>query len=168
MKRFLSIAAVLLALGACSKTGPKLYSGYYSFKTGGTVEITGKAQTLLGEKDTTIIRHLVPESGQMHILETGENQMKVTLNITGGDPLVVEASVKNDVLVLSPTRQRVTVSAEKTLSPNENYYWELSGSGKRYENLVLFDLNYAGKYCNDGITGDITKCAIICIATQNE
>lgn len=165
MKRFLSIAVTLLVLCACTKTGPKLYSGYYSFKTGGTVEITGKA---LGIKDTTVIRRIVTESGQMHILETGTDRMTVTMNITGGDPLVLEATVKDNVLELSPSRQRVTVISEKILDLNQNYYWTMSGSGKRYANMVLFDIKYAGNYSNDGIEGTISKCEINCIATLNE
>ncbi len=191
-----------MALWACTKTGPQQFGGYYSFKTGGTVEITGqiyqvvldtvKTDTIvhviplgpivfrdttfiyhvqndtIGSRDTTVIRHMVAESGQMHILETGGNQMKVTMNITGGDPLVLDATVENNTLVLAPARQRVAVSSECKVGLSDHCYWEVSGRGTRYENMVLFNLDYAGKYTFDGMEGVVTRSEISCIATENE
>jgi len=168
MKRILAITAAVLALWACSKTGPQLYSGYYSFKTGGTVEITGTMQRAIGVVDTTIVRHVVAQSGQMHILPTGDNTMKVTLNITAGDPLVLDATVVDNTLILKPALQRVAVTSECTLDLIDYCYWEVSGTGTRYQNMVLFDLFYAGEYNQDGMKGIVTKSEISCIATENE
>lgn len=168
MKRILTILAAVLTLWACTKSGPQLYSGYYSFKTGGTVEITGKMEQFFRLKDTTIVRYIMPQSGQMHILDTGNGTMKVTMNITAGDPLVFNASVVDNVLVLEPVLQRVAVNSECELDVLDYCFWEVSGTGTRHENLVLFELNYAGDYNYDYMEGSVSKSNISCIATLNE
>ncbi|MBR1575758.1 MAG: hypothetical protein IJ654_04835 [Bacteroidales bacterium] len=196
----LLLTAVLL-LGSCTHQGPALFRGYYSFKTGGSIDITGTAYELrrdtiqtdtivnavtiagitfqdtsyryhirtdtLGSRDTSFSRHLMPESGQMHILGDDGQAMKVTFNVTGGDPVVFDATAEGALLRLSPVRRMVPVRREYTDTPA----WSdlsVSGTGHRYENMILLDLLYEGEFHTDGIDGTVTGSRISCIATENE
>lgn len=190
-------------LAACSKDGTADYAGYYSFKTGGTVDIQGKVYDILkdttaidttvneiqvggrtvrdttykytivrdtlGSRDTTFLRHLVAESGQMHILNDKGTEMILTMNITGGDPVVFAARLENGGIVLSPTRRMVTIRTDDD-DDDDNTSCDLtvSGTGRRYDNMILFKMEYSGKYSYDGLDGNISVSRIDCIATENE
>lgn len=202
MKRFFAIAAAVLAMSACSKEYTKQFRGYYSFKTGGSVEITGKIYTVkedtvkidtiphtislgpltfrdttynyhvkldtIASRDTTVTRHIVAESGQMHILENGTDRMKVTMNITGGDPVVFEAVAGGDNITLSPVKRYITVSKDGGVGLPSRCWMDVGGSGKRYENMIIFNMTYQGDYNFEGIEGTVSKSEINCIATPNE
>ena len=201
-------ALVLLPLMCCcAKQGPAAFQGYYSFKTGGALDIAGKVYDIrkdtvktdttvreftiagyivrdtvydytilrdtLDVRDTTFMRYLVAESGQMHILRDSDG-MVLTMNITGGDPFVTTAHSEGDRMVLSPAPRRVSVhpwggsghsgADDRSL----NFYWTLSGSGRRLENVLLLDLAYEGEYSYDGFDGIISSSNVQCIATENE
>lgn len=202
MKRFIAFAAAVLAMSACSKENTKQFRGYYSFKTGGSVEISGKIYTVkedtvkidtiphtislgpltfrdttynyhvkldtIASRDTTITRHIVAESGQMHILENGTDRMKVTMNITGGDPVVFEAVAGGDNITLSPVKRYITVSKDGGVGLPSRCWMDVGGSGKRYENMIIFNMTYQGDYNFEGIEGTVSKSEINCIATPNE
>ncbi len=209
MKKYhIFCALVLLPLiCCCEKQGSAAFQGYYSFKTGGALDIAGKVYDIrkdtvktdttireltiagytirdtvydytilrdtLDARDTVFMRYLVAESGQMHILRDGDG-MVLTMNITGGDPFVTAAHSEEDRMVLSPTPRRVSVrpwgdgghsgADDRSLS----FYWTLSGSGRRLENMVLLDLEYEGEYSYDGFDGIISSSHVQCIATENE
>lgn len=202
MKRFFAFAAAVLAMSACSKEYTKQFRGYYSFKTGGSVEITGKIYTVkedtvkidtiphtislgpltfrdttynyhvkldtIASRDTTVTRHIVAESGQMHILDDGTDRMKVTMNITGGDPVVFEAVAGGDNITLSPVKRYITVSKDGGVGLPSRCWMDVGGSGKRYENMIIFNMTYQGDYNFEGIEGTVSKSEINCIATPNE
>ncbi len=190
-----------LVLASCAKEGPALMRGSYSFKTGGSIEITGKLYetaldtvridtvvhivTILGipitdttynyvtktdtvsVRDTVITRRLVTESGQMHILEKSGDKMVLTMNITGGDPVVVQAGVSGGTITLEKTGRFVPVH-DRTGVAFSYHDLQLSGSGTRYDNMIVFDLVYEGDYSESSFKGTVTASRINCIATQNE
>ena len=45
---------------------------------------------------------------------------------------------------------------------------QLSGSGTRYDNMIVFGLVYEGDYSESSFEGTVTASRINCIATQNE
>ena len=203
MKRYIFFVIPLLALISCAKQGPALYSGYYSFKTGGTVDIEGKVydiardttsiDTLVNEyiiggrtfrdttykyhiktdtlaaRDTSFLRHLVAESGQMHILNDNGDKMIVTMNITGGDPVVFSALHQNGELLLSPARRMVAIRPDED-EQDESVLCDMtvSGTGRRYDNMILFKMEYSGKYSFEDLDGTISATRVDCIATENE
>ena len=119
LRTLFAILAIVFCALACDKYGKNALRGNYSFKTGGSLEITGKVYDIIkdtvkidtivtereiagrkfkdttykyhikrdtvGSRDTAFLRRIVAESGQMHILDAGENKVKVTMNVTGGD-----------------------------------------------------------------------------------
>lgn len=203
MKRIFLLLFATAILGACSKDGVGVYAGYYSFKTGGTVDIQGKVYDIqkdttsidtvvnnykvagreasdttykyhivrdtLGSRDTSFLRHLVAESGQMHILNDKGSEMILTMNITGGDPVVFAAKYESGQLVLSPTRRMVSIRPGGD-DDDEDVSCDLtvSGTGRRYDNMILFKLIYAGRYSYEGLDGTISETRVDCIATENE
>ncbi|MCQ2169051.1 MAG: hypothetical protein MJY51_01355 [Bacteroidales bacterium] len=206
MKKILFYAVTLaacIALVSCEKQGPARFRGYYSFKTGGTVDIKGKVydiardtisiDTLVNEynvggrtirdtsykyhikadtlssRDTSFLRQLVAESGQMHILGKDGDEMIVTMNITGGDPVVFSALHRDGNLTLSPTRRMVAVRPD--VDENDETVlcdMTVSGSGQRYDNMILFKMDYSGKYSYEDLEGNVSVSRIDCIATENE
>lgn len=193
------LLALGIALASCTKEGAKAFKGYYSFKTGGSVDITGKLydtkldtvkidtvvhiytffgipirdtsftyqtkEDTIAVRDTIVPRRLVTESGQMHVLEKDDGSLVITMNITGGDPVVFKADASGNDLTLSPTRRFVPIHTEKAFS-----YYDLSvyGSGKRYDNMILIDLFYDGDYTDEGFEGTLSASRVNCIATENE
>ena len=205
MRKFIPAAFALLLMVSCTKTGPAAFRGYYSFKTGGTIDVKGRVYDLqrdtfkidttineytiagrkfrdtsyryhvkndtIGSRDTTFLRHLVAESGQMHILDKSGDEMLLTMNITGGDPVVFYSKVSGEDLVLSPTRRMVGVrpgNGDDDDDDTVSFDMTVSGSGKRYENMIIFDLWYEGRYAYDGLEGNVTDSRVNCIATLND
>lgn len=203
MKRHILLILPLLAIISCEKQGPALYSGSYSFKTGGTVDIEGKVydiardtlsiDTLVNERtiggrifrdttykyhiksdtlairDTSFLRHLVAESGQMHILNDSGDEMIVTMNITGGDPVVFRALHQEGKLTLSPSRRMVPVRPDED-EQDESVLCDMtvSGTGVRYDNMILFRMEYSGRYSFKDLEGNVSASRVDCIATENE
>lgn len=202
-KAFLVLIAALAFLVSCNKTGADIYRGYYSFKTGGFLEITGKVFEIyrdtvkidtnvvrreiagrvfydttykytvvtdtLGSRDTVFNRYLSPESGQMHILGAGGNDVKVTMNVTGGNPAVFDGRAGNDEIVLSPIKRQIGIMPDDDEEGQSvSFLLSVSGKGRKYENMVLFDLDYRGKYDYDDMVGEISASSVNCIATKNE
>ena len=195
------VISVALMLCSCDKEGAAVFEGNYSFKTGGSLDATGKVYDIkydtigvdtliydytvgevtlhdtvyryhtqndtISSRDTVVTLHLVAESGQMHILRAEGNDMIVTMNVTGGDPVVMDAVVADGVITLNPTRRMVPV--REWINEGQTYFdMTVSGSGKRYDNMVLFDLTYEGTYNYAGFEGVVTGSRVNCIATENE
>ena len=167
MKQFLT-AVALLILCSCSQDDPLGFKGYYSFKTGGSLVLSGTVTDSEGEtRDTTFTRHLIPESGQMHVLRGEGDKMIVTMNITGGDPVVFDAYLSNDVLTLEPVFRSAPVRVELG---DESIRGEftVSGKGRKYENMLLIDLDYKGTLPITDFEGEVTSSDVHCVATENE
>lgn len=195
-KLTLLFLAVSCLLCSCTRQGPALYRGSYSFKTGGSIDITGevldivkdtvKTDTIItgflfrdtsyryhvvndtiGKHDTTFTRRLLSEKGQMHIVSAGADSLMVTMNITGGDPLVFSAAVLDGSLRLQPSRRSVSLSDENIFRV-ESLEVLASGSGKRFEDVIIFEMDYRGNYQSEGFEGMIVSSNIKCVATENE
>ncbi|MCQ2170027.1 MAG: hypothetical protein MJY48_00505 [Bacteroidales bacterium] len=203
-KTKIALIAAAAVLVSCSKSGADIYRGYYSFKTGGFLEITGKVYDIardtikidttvvkrtiagrtfndttfkytvikdtLGSRDTVFNRYLSAESGQMHILGAGGNSVKVTMNVTGGNPAVFDGTAGDASISLLPVVRQVGILPGNDDEEDKSTYFlmTVSGSGKKYENMVLFDLDYSGKYDYADMCGEVTSSSVNCIATKNE
>lgn len=195
------ISLLAVCLVSCQKQGPAALKGSYSFKTGGSLDVSGRYYEIvddtvridttvryidlgvisipdtsytyvtrpdtLSSRDTTIVLSLIPESGQMRIVSSG-SEMKLAMNITGGDPVVFDATAKGSEILLSPTRRAVKVRGHRKIDIIVTCDMTVSGRGKRYDNTILFNFDYSGKYVFDGIDGSVSESRVDCIATENE
>ena len=160
-------------LCSCSKEGTALFKGNYSFKTSGTIsarQISEPADTLL-PSDVTI--KLATESGQMDITPRDGDAMLVSMNVTGGDMLVYDATVDGDDLIVSQdTRSMVLTfpSGEESqvLTPTVRADVAVSGSGHRYDNIILFKFTYSGTFQVGDTEYEIYSSDIDCRAKLNE
>ena len=200
------IAVLLLsavAVMSCTRTGADAFRGYYSFKTGGYVDICGKVYEIerdtvsidtlvrtisiagieikdtsyryntvndtISSRDTSFVRHLANESGQMRILSDGDSGVKVTYSVTGGAPVVFDARVDGDALTLLPVQRAVNLY----VSPGSGSFSSQSmlgfaAVGRRYENTIILDVDVQGEYSSLGLDGVITTSHVNCIAVENE
>jgi len=195
-KLAISLLTVSCLLCACGRQGPSLYRGSYSFKTGGTVDVTGEVFDIvkdtvridtvitgiifkdtsyryhivndtIGSHDTTFTRRLLAEKGQMHIVSAGGDSLVLTMNITGGDPVVFRAAAAGGDLVLVPSRRHAALAGENIFRV-ESLDVLASGSGKRYEDVLVIEMDYQGDYSSDGFEGRVTGSDIKCVATEND
>ena len=217
-KSTIFLAAVLtLALAGCAKQGTARFTGNYSFKTSGYVDVVRDPScqydtTILTRhdvirdtiidpitRDTTFDSHLGPEykdtlvtqfpdsssvsisteSGQMDITEIDGDKLLVTMNCTGGDLVVYYATAGGDLLTLEPSRRKANMDlgittldgSDDEISFNETAVKAdilVSGTGRRYDNIILFDLTYEGSYKYNDILYDICGSSVHCRAKEND
>lgn len=157
-------ALVLCALMSvsCEKAEVRNFKGSYSFKTSGTVSVT----RMSGDTRTQLEIALSPESGQMNILATEGRSMVVTMNIVGGGVVVFDAEVNEDGgLTLSPSTRSISISDNaRTVS----LQLSVSGTAVKYDDVVVFDFDYAGNGETTSNTYEITASDVKCVAKLND
>ena len=132
--------------------------------------------TLITAQPDTITLALETESGQMDITEIDaqSGEMVIIMNITGGDILVYYACAADKCLTLEPTRRVHNVGLQTgeltEVLPTSNIDTDIivSGSGVRYDNIVLFNLVYNGSCQWNGYTYNIIDSKVDCRAKRNE
>ena len=171
---FSSALVIIALLTSCRKEDSWYFSGNYSFKTSGMIQVRGKdiPQTL--PQDFTV--DLITESGQMDIttVNSGNGEMVITMNVTGGDLLVYYATVKGDDIVLTPEKRKMSFtipwldSEGKITERKIDTDVTVSGEGKRYDNIILLSFRYDGTFTVDGKTVyEIYDSDINCRAKRN-
>lgn len=173
IKVITAIVLLLTALSSCSKEGSSLFKGNYSFKTSGTIcarQISEPADTLL-PSDVTI--KLTTESGQMDITPENGDAMLVTMNVTGGDMIVYEARVDGEDLIISQDTRNILLNfpgneESQAMSSMVRADIDISGSGHRYDNIILFKFNYEGEFLVGDTRYEIYSSDIDCRAKLNE
>lgn len=189
MKNLRNTAILVIALVAamlsvsCQKTGTLRFAGNYSFKTGGTLNLVKD-----GSPDDAMTVAIPSESGQMDITEVDrkEGRMVVTMNVIGGGMLVYYAQVDGDRLVLDPTSRHISFStAGLDLNPagldlnlgeqtpdlggiRISADVDVTGTGVRYDDIVLFELHYTGKVETEDESYVIKDSKIDCRARLNQ
>lgn len=170
IKKFLAIFTVALAFVSCQKTGVDLFKGNYSFKTSGNISL----QEINGANPRTVA--IPTESGQMDIttVDAPAGKMLVTMNVTGGEMIVFYAKADGDVITLEPKHRVVSYSHGDysfdfgdidAVTIEADYV--VSGTGHRYDNIVLFDLKYSGTYTSGDTIYNIIGSDVACRAKLN-
>ena len=164
MKKTLLIVFAMAAmmLSSCSKDETASFCGSYSFKTGGYVEV--KTNIL----DSTVVRYISPESGQMRILQDSGKNVKVTMNVLGGSPVAYDGVVENGVLRLNPTKREVKLYRDILFLDFVEAVLTVGGEGRKYDGSLVINMDYQGTYASSFLTGDIISSNVTCIATRNE
>lgn len=165
MKRFpkISIIAAIAAVFACSctKEGPDRFKGYYSFSASGSISCREQ-----GNADAEMIQVRLPdEIGQMDILKTdNDGNMYVTMRVLSGPVVVFEARAEGQGMTLSPTERIITIRHD---IPNWTITADVSGTGHKYDDSVIFDLTYEGSCKANGTMYDIVGSNVKCVAKMN-
>lgn len=173
------LSVATLALTSCKKEGNRLFKGDYSFKTSGSLVLKKTVTNPLEEGsdiESFISVNLPTESGQMNILPVGRKSDKaiVTMNIIGGDALVLDAEISGNVLTVEPSSRAITIQDGTQKIPMTI---SISGEATKYEDVVIFDLQYAGSGSPETVVGDITEFLINyqitrsdvkCLAKEND
>lgn len=172
MKRaYILIFAAILAC-ACQKSPVDAVSGSYSFKNGGVLEILGNQPAvgeILPERDTVFKSSLVPESGQMRILPKVGDEIVITMNITGGNPVVFNGRLSDGRIVLSPVERTVSIMNELSiLGTSIDTPVSVEGEGAIYGNTIIFEMQYNGTFKSGSTSCKILSSNVNCVATRNE
>ena len=173
IKVITAIVMLSAVLCSCSKEGTALFKGNYSFKTSGTIsarQISEPADTLL-PSDVTI--KLATESGQMDITPRDGDAMLVSMNVTGGDMLVYDAQASAEELTVCPDTRSITLTFpsedDSQILPHTICAdIAISGSGHRYDNIILFKFTYSGTFQVGDTEYEIYSSDIDCRAKLNE
>lgn len=166
MRRIIKISALVAVLAAvlcsCTKEGTGRFKGNYSFKTSGSISVREK-----DNPSADVIRlNLSDESGQMDILETDrtDGKMMVTMNVLSGPVLVFDAEADGGTLKLLPKSRILTVRhGVEQLSVEVT----VEGTGSRYDNSVIFNMNYSGSYIRGDVGYEIIESDVQCVAKMN-
>lgn len=166
-KIILAISLVAMVSWSCAKEGTPWFRGSYSFKTSGRVCVNEK-----DNPDAVAEWHDVQtESGQMHIVEVDRKsgKMKVTMNALAGDAIVFDAVADGGSLVLSPVSRNISVSYGSSEIITVRASVEVSGTGVRYGDMLIIDLEYKGGYKSlDGKEYEIVETDASCVAELND
>ena len=170
----LGLSFAPFALTSCEKEGVDLYEGFYSYKLSGTVTVdkllienidlpeTEPAEPVEPVEATL---PLISESGQMNVLKKGADSLIITMNAIGGDVLVIDACVKGNDLEISEFSRIVKVEdGSRTVSLNCTG----SGSGKKYDDVIIMDLSYLGDGSSTLYDYTIKSSSVKCVAKVNK
>lgn len=168
--------AFAVVLCSCQKEGTRLFEGSYSFKTSGVL-YARQAEPVdsLYPEDVTIM--LATESGQMDMTPAGEDgRMFLTMNVTGGGIVVYGVSVDGDSVSIDPDRRNIVFPfpdrEDRPFREDSDITVQaelgVTGSGKRYDNIILFRLDYTGSFTVDDAEYVIYDSDIDCRAKLNE
>lgn len=173
MKKYVIILfAAALALCSCQKSPVEQFSGRYSFKTGGELDLKTRVLDLdwggLKMKDTIIRRAIVPESGQMRIVSDSGNRVVVTMNVTAGNLVVIPATVSGNDIILDPVSRKILVCRETGLLLWEEVPVIVSGIGRKMDNSVIIDLEFEGEFNLGVFPCEVVASNVNCVANKNE
>lgn len=170
MKRLVRIAAVtalaVLSAVSCTKEGPRRFEGNYTFKTGGTLSFREA-----GNEGASVTKvSLSSESGQMDIIETGkgDGEMIVTMNILSGGVVTFTAKAEGKAITLLPSERTISVRLGNGELSTVSADVSVSGTGERYDNIVVFDLEYEGGYVRNDTEYIIVDSSVECVAKLND
>ena len=173
MKKSLFIfSIVLFALCSCQKTPVQNFCGSYSFKTGGHLELLGKVfdmENPLVLKDTVFTRSLLPENGQLRIVEASGDRVKLTMNVFVGSPVVFDGTVNGNSITLEPIERRVVIYRDTELVDLfDEVLLKVWGTGEKYGNSLIINLEYGGSFRLGLVPCTVKSSNVKCVAVENE
>lgn len=157
MKRNLFFSLILIGCCACSNDA-RLLSGDYSYKTSGSVVIS---------TDTEEIPYQLPDKiGQLNVVDlkaTDKDSVLLVLNEMGGSLTTIYARISADSIELQPYTTTLTITTGKGTG---TYDITVSGTGIRYDDLIMLHETYDGTLSDDNET-TLYSDNIITIANRN-
>ncbi len=157
MKRNLFFSLILIGCCACSNDA-RLLSGDYSYKTSGSVVIS---------TDTEEIPYQLPDKiGQLNVVDlkaTDKDSVLLVLNEMGGSLTTIYARISADSIELQPYTTTLTITTGKGTG---TYDITVSGTGIRYDDLIMLHETYDGTLSDDNET-TLYSDNIIIVANRN-
>lgn len=181
MKKFILAVAVAISaicITACSKGASQALTGSYTYKTSGTVTLKTNLDDLdeevraalekIGFKNNPATVELFPEQGQMHIQDSkdGDGRVIITFNDLLGNADIADGTVNGNQLTITGTPVKSAHLRDGTIkigTGNVTY----SGSGRKYDEVLIFSLVYGGSFTVSGIQMDILSSDVKCVAQKN-
>ena len=166
----LSVVAGSTVFVSCNKEGVSRFKGNWSFKTSGMAVIAPLSESMQSEEAGRDTLHVdfVTESGQMDIVVQDKHfdKMKVTMNIMGGDMVQFDAVADGETLNVRPFVRSVTFRAKDKIKVNADV--SVSGTARRYEDIMIFEFQYEGDCRHLGHDYHISDSQISCVAKLND
>ena len=157
MKKNLFFIFILIGCCACSNDA-RLLSGDYSYKTSGSVVIS---------TDTEEITYQLPDKiGQLNVVDlkaTDKDSVLLVLNEMGGSLTTIYARISADSIELQPYTTTLTITTGKGTG---TYDITVSGTGIRYDDLIMLHETYDGTLSDDNET-TLYSDNIIIVANRN-
>lgn len=171
-------AFIAVLFAACTKDSSKSLIGSYTYKTSGTVTLQTNLDNLdedvraalekLGFKNSPTTVELYPEQGQMHIQDSkaGDGKVVITFNDLLGNADVADGTVNEDRVTITGTPVKSVHLTDGTLKIGSGNV-TFSGSGRKYDDVLIFDLVYEGSFTVSGVRMDILSSNVRCVAQKN-
>ena len=157
MKRNLFLSLILIGCCACSNDA-RLLSGDYSYKTSGSVVIA---------TDTEEVTYQLPDKiGQLNVVDlkaTDKGSVLLVFNEMGGNLTTTYARISADSIELQPYTTTLTITTGKGTG---TYDITVSGTGIRYDDLIMLHETYDGTLSDDNET-TLYSDNIIIVANRN-
>lgn len=171
MKKTIFILLSLLALTSCHKSGIKLFSGDYSFKTSGEVYIMAEADVQGNEIiiPAAVIVSLANEMGQLNISvsDKDNDEVIVVINHLNGDVITTTGTCDGNTIELDEF-QRYTLPVSVSTWTGMSSTITVGGTGHIYEdNMIVFDMKYSGKGTLEDVTYVIKDKDVRMVAYRN-
>ena len=139
--------------------------------TDSTVTAVDACSALCGVSLNDLWLPLKPEAGSLNIVETEGGELMLSFNALMGDACTLTAKVKDNTLTLSGDGRKTMqlTDGEQSLGGGTV---DVTGSGRRTEDLLLIDLDYRGTFISN-LTGSPVEMTILeskvqCSASKNE
>ena len=173
MKKVLIVFSFFLfTLCSCQKTPVQNFCGSYSFKTGGHIELSGKvpdSENPGSFKDTVFTKSVVPENGQLRIVQENGDNVKVMMNVLTGSPVVFDGTVNGTSITLAPIERRVTIYRDNELVELFNEaLLTVRGTGEKYDNSLIINMEYSGNFDFVQMPCTVKSSNVKCVAVENE
>lgn len=163
-KILLMISALSLLFVSCSKEGPARFEGNWSYKTSGTVTLVPTS----GSSSEQVTATIVNESGQMDIMtaDSKSGQVLITMNALLGGATVMKGTAVDKRIDIEPFQKTVELVTANVDAAATSV--SVSGYGERFDDTIIFYLEYEGDCTLEQTDYRIGGSDIVCIAKLND
>lgn len=182
MKGGIFMAALLtcaLVMGGCTKDSSSKIVNSYTYKISGTVTLmadqfigldaaTLAAYKAAGVNVDPVIVGLYPEQGQLHIVKPKETEGRIVLTFNDllGNADVADGTYSGSKLSLDENQVKaVQLTDGKDKIGNGIVVY--TGQGEKYDNILVIDLVYNGKFTVEGVSMTAVASDVHCVAQEN-
>lgn len=172
MKKIIFVlGCCLIVMSSCRKSGVNLFVGDYSYKTSGEVTLT--AEAVINNNQITVPAamnaSITNDIGQLNIsvYDKDFDEVLVVINHMNGEVVTTTGTCDGNTIVLDAfQRNTLPISINTLLSPNSTYI-TVSGTGRMYDDMIVFDIAIKGKTTIGSVTYNIKNNNVKTVAYRN-